>query len=51
VPTWQLAVSLVILIASVAGSVWFVTRIFRAAMLNYGQSLRPRQIWQALRQA
>jgi ABC-2 type transport system permease protein len=51
IPTWQLVVSLVILIASVAGSVWFVTRIFRAAMLVYGQSLRPRQIWRALRQA
>jgi ABC-2 type transport system permease protein len=51
VPTWQLVVSLVILIASVIGSVWFVTRIFRAAMLAYGQSLRPGQIWRALRQA
>ncbi|MBN1994245.1 MAG: ABC transporter permease, partial [Anaerolineae bacterium] len=50
VPTWQLIVSLVILIASVAGSVWFVVRIFRAAMLAHGQSLRPRQIWRALRQ-
>ena len=50
-PTWQLIISLVILIASVVGSVWFVTRIFRAAMLVYGQSLRPRQIWRALRQA
>jgi len=50
VPTWQLVVSLVILVAGVAGSIWFVTRIFRAAMLAYGQSLRPRQIWRALRQ-
>ncbi|MBN1218314.1 MAG: ABC transporter permease, partial [Anaerolineae bacterium] len=51
VPTWQLVVSLAILLASVAGSIWFVARIFRAAMLAYGQSLRPRQIWRALRQA
>ncbi len=51
VPTWQLGVSLIILLASVAAAVWFVTRIFRAAMLSYGQSLRPRQIWRALRQA
>lgn len=50
VPTWQLVVSLVSLIVSVAGSVWFVARIFRGAMLVYGQALRPRQIWQALRQ-
>ena len=51
VPTWQLAVSLAILIASLVVSVWFVARIFRAAMLIYGQSLRPKQIWQVLRQA
>lgn len=51
VPTWQLGISLIILLASVAVSVWFVSRIFRAAMLSYGQLLRPQQIWRVLRQA
>jgi ABC-2 type transport system permease protein len=51
VPRWQLLVSLAILLVSLLVSIWFVARIFRAAMLIYGQSLRPRQIWQALRQA
>jgi len=51
VPTWQLFASLGVLIASLAASIWFVARIFRAAMLMFGQSLRPRQIWRALRQA
>ena len=51
VPVWQLGVSLAILIVSLLGSIWFVARIFRSAMLLYGQSLRPKQIWQALRQA
>lgn len=51
VPTWQLGASLAILLISLAASVWFVARIFRAAMLMYGQSLRPRQILQALREA
>jgi ABC-2 type transport system permease protein len=51
VPTWQLFVSLAILLVSLLVSIWFVARIFRAAMLIYGQSLRPRQVWQALRQA
>jgi ABC-2 type transport system permease protein len=51
VPSWQLLVSLAILLISLLVSIWFVARIFRAAMLIYGQSLRPRQIWQALRQA
>jgi ABC-2 type transport system permease protein len=51
VPTWQLITSLAILMASLIGSIWLVARIFRAAMLMYGQALRPRQILQALREA
>lgn len=51
VPLWQLATSLGILIGSLIGSVWSVARIFRAAMLMYGQSLNPRQILRALREA
>jgi ABC-2 type transport system permease protein len=51
VPTWQLIASLAILVASLIGSIWLVARIFRAAMLMYGQALRPRQILQALREA
>jgi ABC-2 type transport system permease protein len=51
VPTWQLWVSLAILIASLVASSWFVAHVFRAAMLMYGQSLRPKQIWAVLRQA
>jgi ABC-2 type transport system permease protein len=51
VPFWQLAASLVLLIASLVASIWLVARIFRAAMLMYGQALRPRQLWQALKEA
>lgn len=51
VPTWQLGISLAILIASLFASIWFVAHIFRVAMLMYGQSLRPKQVWQVLRQA
>lgn len=51
VPTWQLAGSFAVLMVSLGASVWFVARIFRAAMLMYGQALRPRQIVRALRQA
>jgi len=50
VPTWQLIASLAILTASLVGSIWLVARIFRAAMLMYGQALRPRQLLQALRE-
>jgi ABC-2 type transport system permease protein len=51
VPTWQLITSLAILMASLIGSIWLVARIFRAAMLMYGQALQPRQLLQALREA
>lgn len=51
IPTWQLVTSLALLIASLAVSIRLVTRIFRAAMLMYGQRLHLRQLLQALRQA
>ena len=51
IATWQLVTSLAILVASLIGSIWLVARIFRAAMLMYGQALQPRQILQALREA
>jgi ABC-2 type transport system permease protein len=51
VPTWQLVASLIIIVFSLVAGIWFVARIFRAAMLMYGKALRPRQLWQAMRQA
>lgn len=51
VPAWQFWASLSLILACLGGSVWFVTRIFRATMLLYGQALNPAEIWRALRQA
>ncbi len=51
VPLWQLLTSFGILILSLLAGIWMVTRIFRAAMLMYGQALKPREIWRALKQA
>lgn len=51
VPLWQLSLALVLIVISLLASIWFVARIFRAAMLLYGQALRPRTIWQVLRTA
>jgi len=51
VPTWQLGASLAIILVCLVAAVWFVARIFRAAMLLYGQSLRPQEILRALRRA
>jgi len=51
VPVWQLAAAFTLLLVALAVTIWLVTRIFRAAMLNYGKALRPREIWRALVQA
>jgi ABC-2 type transport system permease protein len=51
VPTWQLTTSLLLLLLSLAGAIWLVARLFRAAMLMYGQTLRPQQILAALWEA
>jgi len=51
VPVWQLSAALGLILVSLWFSIWFVARIFRAVMLLYGQRLRPRQLWQALRSA
>ncbi len=50
-PEWQMVAALVILLATLALTIWLVTRLFRAAMLNYGKALRPREVWRALVQA
>jgi ABC-2 type transport system permease protein len=51
VPLWQLLASLGLILVSLAAAVWAVTRVFRAAMLLYGQTFGPRQILRALRQS
>ncbi len=48
VPLWQLAGSFLILVISLLASVWFVSRIFRATMLMYGQKLKPQEVLKAL---
>lgn len=51
VPAWQLAIGLAMILAAFAACTWIVARIFRAAMLMYGQALRPRQVLRALSHA
>ena len=48
VPLWQLGLALALILVSMVAALWFVARIFHAAMLLYGQALRPRAIWRAL---
>ena len=51
VPSWQLTTALILIGISLVAGVWVVARIFRTAMLMYGQTLGPRQLWLVVRQA
>lgn len=48
VPIWQLAGSAALILLGLGLSIYVVARIFRAAMLLYGQTLRPREIWEVV---
>ena len=45
IPTWQLVLSVGILIASAVGGLWFAGRAFRLGMLRYGQRLRWKEVF------
>ncbi len=45
IPTWQVIVSIAILVCSAIGSVWLAGRAFRLGMLRYGQRLRWAEIF------
>jgi ABC-2 type transport system permease protein len=50
VPAWQIIASIILLILSVAGTIWVAARIFRIGLLMYGKRLRFRDLWNAVRQ-
>ena len=45
VPTWQMVLTISILIASAAGALWFAGKAFRLGMLRYGQRLRWKEVF------
>ncbi len=45
IPTWQLAISFILLVASACGAVWLAGRAFRIGMLRYGQRLNWKEIF------
>ena len=49
VPTWQIVVSLAVLIASVLGGLWASAKLLRVYLLMYGKRPRLREIVRALR--
>ena len=50
IPVWQLAISWVILTASMLSMIWVAARVFRAGMLRYGQPLTLQAALAAVRQ-
>lgn len=49
VPGWQIALAVVINVATVAGSFWLAGRIYRVGMLLFGSLPSPKQVFAALR--
>ena len=49
VPAWQIALSLVMLIAGFIFTTWLAARIYRTAILMYGKKVTVRTIWQWIR--
>lgn len=49
-PIWQLALSLVIMIASIIATIWLASRVFRTFLLMYGKRPSMSEIWRYLRQ-
>jgi ABC-2 type transport system permease protein len=45
IPAWQIALSLLLLVLSALGALWFAGRTFRMGMLRYGKRLRWREIF------
>jgi ABC-2 type transport system permease protein len=51
VPTEQIAISLALLVAGIAFSVWAGVKIFRVGLLMYGKRPGPKDLFRAFRQA
>lgn len=49
VATWQIITSWFILMGSTFTMIWIAAKVFRVGMLQYGQPLRLKSIWSAMR--
>ena len=48
---WEIIISLFLMVAAIAGSLWLVTKVFRSFLLMYGKTPRFREIVRRLREA
>ncbi len=49
-PTWELLLSLTILIATIIGAMWLASRVFRTFLLMYGKRPSFGEIWRYIRE-
>lgn len=49
VPTWQILLSLAVLIGSFIASTWFAGKIYRTGILMYGKKVSWKEIWKWVR--
>lgn len=49
VPGWELALSMVLLIATFIGTTWLAGKIYRVGILMYGKKVSYKEIWKWLR--
>ena len=49
VPTWQIIMSIGILIASFIGSTWLAAKIYRTGILMYGKKITWKELWKWLK--
>ena len=50
-PAWEMALSLLILLCSVALLIWLSAKIFRTYLLMYGKRPSVKEIWKTIREA
>lgn len=50
-PFWQIALSIVVNVAAIAGLVWVAARVYRVGMLMYGKRATIPEVWKWIRQA
>jgi ABC-2 type transport system permease protein len=49
-PLWQLILSIVIMIASIAAAMWLASRVFRTFLLMYGKRPSIKEVWRYIRE-
>ena len=50
-PFWQIALSILVNLAAIAGLVWIAARVYRVGMLMYGKRATIPEVWKWIRQA